>query len=76
MPEKRRLAKMYRSMYRSKYRNRAYLSVYWRKPLDLLYLGKSPTLSAINNLGYQPLLVIFRLFKGVTAAAQIGEGQI
>lgn len=33
---KRRLAKMYRAMYRSKYRNRAYLSVYWRKPLVLL----------------------------------------
>lgn len=29
-------AKMYRAMYRSKYRNRAYLSEYWRKPLDLL----------------------------------------
>jgi len=27
-------------------------------------------------LGYQALLVIFRLFKSVNAAAQIGEGHI
>gem|GEM_PF-3588933 len=39
-------------------------------------VGSNPTLSAINNLGYQALLVIFRLFKSVNAAAQIGEGRI